>query len=274
MHLRSRGTTWVWESPGPPGAPTLLLLHGWTATAALNWFPSLGPLGERYHVVAMDLRGHGRGIRSRRPFRLEACADDAAALCQALLLEPVTAVGYSMGGPVAQLLWRRHPQSVAGLVLCATAGCFTEPSPAVQTLGRALAVGVGMLPAAAQARLARCSGRFRPPAKPPADWAVAERRPSSLGALIGAGVALNGWNAQRWLADIDVPVAIVQTRTDRVVTWERQLRMAEAIAGARVFPIDADHGACVERADLFVPALLDACAAVASHRPQGARDRP
>ena len=33
-------------------------------------------------------------------------------------------VGYSMGGPVAQLVWRRHRQRVQGLVLCATAPFF------------------------------------------------------------------------------------------------------------------------------------------------------
>jgi pimeloyl-ACP methyl ester carboxylesterase len=38
-----------------------------------------------------------------------------------LVWERLTVVGYSMGGMVAQLLWRRHPERVAGLVLCATA---------------------------------------------------------------------------------------------------------------------------------------------------------
>ena len=38
--------------------------------------------------------------------------------------QPVVVVGYSMGGPVAQLLWQRHPDLVAGLVLCATSDRF------------------------------------------------------------------------------------------------------------------------------------------------------
>ena len=75
-------------------------------------------------MVAPDLRGHGRGIRSRRPFRLEDCADDLAALVEQLGCGPVVVVGYSMGGLVAQLLWRRHPDLVAGLVLCSTARVF------------------------------------------------------------------------------------------------------------------------------------------------------
>ena len=266
VDLKGRGSAWVWEAAGPAGAPTLLLLHGWMATAALNWYPALPVLGERYRVVAMDLRGHGRGVQSRRPFRLEDCADDARALCRQLDLPPVIAVGYSMGGPVAQLLWQRQPESVAGLVLCATAGLFTTPSrlsTAVQVFGRSLALGVGALPRGAQQELARRALPDRLEATPMAAWASVERRPSDLSALIGAGVALRGWNGEHWLRTIDVPVAVVTTTDDRVVAPWRQRLMAASIPGARVFSVAADHGACIERADLFVPTLVDACEYVA-----------
>src|SRR6202022_3419586 len=99
---------------------------GFTATAALNGLACFEPLGRWFRVVAVDHRGHGRGIRSRRPFRLEDCADDVAALTEQLGTGPVTAVGYSMGGPVAQLLWQRHPEAVDSLVLCATAARFSS----------------------------------------------------------------------------------------------------------------------------------------------------
>ena len=87
----------------------VLLLHGWTVTADLNWSSVYEPLVDAgYRVLAMDHRGHGRGLRSPRPFRLSDCADDAAALLETLDVGPVLAVGYSMGGPIAQLLARDH----------------------------------------------------------------------------------------------------------------------------------------------------------------------
>ncbi|MGV3760288.1 MAG: alpha/beta fold hydrolase, partial [Actinomycetota bacterium] len=108
LELPGRGTTFVRHHPAPPGAPTVLLLHGIGVTADANWFTAYPALAERYGVVALDHRGHGRGIRTRRPFRLTDCADDAAALLDVLGdTGPVIACGYSMGGPVAQLLWRR-----------------------------------------------------------------------------------------------------------------------------------------------------------------------
>src|SRR5205807_289235 len=46
--LPGRGRTFVREVTGPPGAPTVVLLHGWTATADLNWFPSYAPLARSF----------------------------------------------------------------------------------------------------------------------------------------------------------------------------------------------------------------------------------
>jgi 3-oxoadipate enol-lactonase len=108
-----RGRPWVWDSGGPPGAPTVVLLHGWMSTAALNWCRCVGPLAASMRVVAIDHRGHGRGIRSLRPFRLEDCADDVAALIGKLDVGPAVVAGYSMGGPLAQLSCaRRRPDSL------------------------------------------------------------------------------------------------------------------------------------------------------------------
>src|ERR1700745_4404885 len=98
-----------------------MLIRGVTFTAELNWGKVFAPLAPHFRVVAMDLRGHGDGISVGGRFRLGDCADDIAALAQVLGIGRFIAVGYSMGGMVAQLLYRRHPSLLSGLVLCATA---------------------------------------------------------------------------------------------------------------------------------------------------------
>src|SRR3954447_8423466 len=70
VQLPRRGPMWVREITGPPGAPVVVLLHGWMATADLNWFTSYRALGQHFRVLAVDHRGHGRGLRSARPFRI------------------------------------------------------------------------------------------------------------------------------------------------------------------------------------------------------------
>ena len=98
-----------------------MLFHGWTASADVQFFTAYEALADRYSFVAIDHRGHGRGLRTEAPFRLEDAADDAAAVLRHLGIGPVVTVGYSMGGPISMLFARRHPQLVDGLVVQATA---------------------------------------------------------------------------------------------------------------------------------------------------------
>ena len=121
VNLPGRGEVFVRDSGGAAAGPAVLLLHGWTVSADLNFFPVYGDLAETYRVIAPDLRGHGRGMRSAEPFSLEDCADDVAALLGQVGVGRVIVVGYSMGGPVGMLLARRHPDLVRALVMQATA---------------------------------------------------------------------------------------------------------------------------------------------------------
>ena len=104
-----------------PTAPTVLLLHGWTASSDLQFLAAYEALAEVCSFVGIDHRGHGRGMRSLRPFELADVADDAAAVVRELGIDSVIALGYSMGGPISLHLTRRHPDLVSGLVVQATA---------------------------------------------------------------------------------------------------------------------------------------------------------
>ena len=67
VELPGRGTTFVRELAGPPGAPVVVLLHGWTVDGRPQLVPArTRRSAERFRVLALDHRGHGRGIRSRR----------------------------------------------------------------------------------------------------------------------------------------------------------------------------------------------------------------
>jgi pimeloyl-ACP methyl ester carboxylesterase len=43
---------------GDPGAPVLLLIHGWP-TSSIDWFEVAGPLSARFRVCALDFPGYG-----------------------------------------------------------------------------------------------------------------------------------------------------------------------------------------------------------------------
>lgn len=261
--LPRRGTTFVRDIPGPtPEAPVVMLLHGWTATADLNWLPSYGPLSGHFRVVAPDHRGHGQGIRSARPFRLAECADDAAAVADALGIDRFVAVGYSMGGPIATLVWRRHRHRVDGLVLCATAARLVPPDPRSRVLfGSLFGVSLAMQlapPTVRRRAMARFASR-RVGADPDAGWMAEEIHRHDPAALLQAGSAIGRFDSTSWLGEVDVPTAVVVTRNDQLVPAYRQRAMAAAIPGGRTIEISGRHSVCVERPSVFVPALIEAC---------------
>ena len=263
--LPGRGTTFVRQAAGPPGAPTLVLLHGLAATAGLNWGPSFRQLAERFRVVAIDHRGHGRGIPARGHFRLADCADDVAALADALGLESVVPVGYSMGGPIAQLTWHRHPDRVRGLVLCATMASFAsrEGSRAALLSSRFLNA-VGRI--APRRTLRRLTGQWIAASiqdEKIRTRVMAEVEGTDPIAVAQAASALARYDAREWIGRIDVPTAVVVTTQDEMVSPQRQLKMAGMIPGATVHPVEGNHRVCATHPRLFVPALLEACSSVA-----------
>lgn len=254
------------EVDGPPGAPMLLLLHGWTATADLNWYTSYESLGRSFRVIALDHRGHGRGIRSRRPFRLTDCAEDAATLLELLGSGPAMAVGYSMGGPIAQLLWRRHPELVSGLVLCATSRTFaSRPGERMRLRGLAAAsLATRALPRQFTAEAIARAFDARRGAGPTEGWASDQLRRNNWTAILEAGGSLGRFDSRPWISEVDVPAAVVATMNDELVAPARQLALARSIRGARVFPVQGDHAVCVTHPKRFVPALVEACQDVAA----------
>ncbi|MEM8747555.1 MAG: alpha/beta hydrolase [Actinomycetota bacterium] len=245
---------------GPRDGRPLILLHGWTATADINWFRCYSALGERYRVVAYDHRGHGSGLRGKKRFRLEDCADDAVAVADALGIPSFTPIGYSMGGPIAQLVWRRHPERVEALVLCATAPMFQGDQRAERWSFLGLS-GLASLARVApdQARvwlteqlyLQRKSREWAP-------WAIQEVSSHDWRMLLEAGAALGSFSSVGWIGKIDVPVSLLVTTRDQVVPRHRQAMLFDLIEHARAFRIAGDHNSCVDRADRFVPALVRA----------------
>jgi pimeloyl-ACP methyl ester carboxylesterase len=114
---------------GQGGRP-IMLVHGFTADAG-EVAGILGPLVDRgWHVVAPDLRGHGRSDRPTEgdAYSFELLADDVVALADDLGWDRFALVGHSMGGAVAQLIALDHPERLTGLVLAST---FHGPVPGI-----------------------------------------------------------------------------------------------------------------------------------------------
>jgi pimeloyl-ACP methyl ester carboxylesterase len=261
FEIPRRGRTWLTELAGPPGAPTVVLLHAVGCTGMLTWFPVVHELARRYRVVVFDQRWHGRGILSEH-LSLHDCADDVAAVISELGLGEAIVAGYSMGSIVAQRVWRQHPDVVGGLVLAATTDHF-RTNGRERLFHSGMEISMGALRALSKSRTVRWATRSTAQALDlgPTDmggWALEEWRSTSPWAVAQAVATLGRHHSTPWLSRIDVPTAVVVPRRDRVIPAGRQRRVASRIPGATVHEAECGHAGCVMEADRFVPVFLEA----------------
>src|SRR4051794_38628270 len=204
VHVPGRGEFFLRDTGGD--GPPVLLLHGWMFSADLNWWRTYGVLQDAgYRVLAIDHRGHGRGLRTHPPFRLADCAQDAAALLGQVAAAPALVVGYSMGGPVAQYMVRDHGEAVTGIVLCATSPNWRDPRQRVLWSSLALMrFWLGLAPDALWRRGLRLAGV---PDTPITTWTTSELTRGSATDLPEAGHPLAGFEPPEGGADPNPPPA-------------------------------------------------------------------
>ncbi len=210
--------------------------------------------------------GSRAGIPPGPVYGLEDCADDVAAAIRTLGVGPVIAVGYSMGGAVAQLLWRRHPRLVAGLVLCSTAAEFrfgpleqmaalftTVTANVMRTMPPVFRMGFDMATS-----FLTCDAD-----DPVSQWLNGNYGRCGFDTFVSASAAVSRFTSRDWITGVDVPTAVIVTRQDRLVPPARQREMAGLIPGAVLHEIDGGHGTPLSAPERFIPSLLAACRTVA-----------
>ncbi|MBV8636455.1 MAG: alpha/beta hydrolase [Candidatus Eremiobacteraeota bacterium] len=100
--------------------PAILFLHGIRLGREI-WAPHARLLAQRYHVVTVDLPGHGS--QAQVDFSERALRDTISNAVVNICASPPLVVGYSLGGYVAMEYSAHYPQHTAGLVL---AGCAMD----------------------------------------------------------------------------------------------------------------------------------------------------
>ncbi|MBV9641651.1 MAG: alpha/beta fold hydrolase [Mycobacteriaceae bacterium] len=256
VELPGRGTTYVVDSGPAPGRPTFVLLHSVACTGLLTWYPSLAAMREFGRVVVFDQRWHGAGITSPR-FLLEDCADDVAALADELDIPTFVPIGYSMGSLIAQLAWQRHRDRVDALVLCAAAAAFGRAAHerVAAGIGAVLLEAFSPQPRPGTAPLLR---RADQPVSNDRLWAVGQFRRTSHGAMLRALAEISRFDSRSWIADIDVPTAVVIPRYDRLIPARHQQWLAGRIPGAQAVTVAGGHACCTLQSAQFVPGLRSA----------------
>lgn len=227
----------IWYATFGSGPP-VILLHGGLGHSG-NWgyqVPALIKSG--YRAIVIDSRGHGRSTRDERPFSYELMAADVAAVMDALHLEQAALVGWSDGACIALVLASRAPERVAGVFFFA---CNMDPS------GTKEIIEFGPT-------LQRCISRHMQ------DYAQLSATPEVFEELSDAVGLMQrtqpNYSAQD-LAEISVPVAIVQSEHDEFIKHEHAEYLARSIPNAELILLhDVSHFAPLQRPDQFNSTLL------------------
>ncbi len=116
--LGPRGNTLAVSASGT--GHSLFLLHGFPLDHRM-WQPQLAGLSDRFHVVAVHLRGFGASTLDEASYSLADLAQDIEFLRHHLAGDkPIYVAGLSLGGYVALEYWRQFPDALRGLILSNT----------------------------------------------------------------------------------------------------------------------------------------------------------
>lgn len=218
--------------------PAVILLHGGLGHSG-NWANQVPALvANGYQAIVVDSRGHGRSMRDDRPYMYETMAEDVRAVMDATGVQQAGLVGWSDGAVVAMILGMRYPERVAGVFFFACAMDTNgglkeiEPSPLLD----------------------RCISRH---AK---DYAALSATPDQFGAFadaVNVMMATQPNYVASDLAQISVPVAVVQSFDDEFIKPEHAAYLADTIPNGSLIELhDVTHFAPIQRPEYFNGIML------------------
>jgi pimeloyl-ACP methyl ester carboxylesterase len=247
----------------PSGVPIFLVQH--FRGGMDNWDPLLTDgLAEGREVILFNGRGIASSSGTPRN-RVEDMADDIAAVIQALGLEQVDLLGFSLGGYQAQEVTLRHPQLVRKLLLLCTGLRGGDPTmdPKVPEVALNPVPGLedflflffGRSEAAVEAGRAFWERRHqRADQDPPSSPAVGQ---AQFKASMAYAEPLPGENPYAYLNAITQPTLVLNGENDVMIASINSWHLAQNIPNAQllIYP-DAGHGAHFQYPERFLKHAL------------------
>jgi pimeloyl-ACP methyl ester carboxylesterase len=226
----------IWYAAYGSGMP-IILLHGGLGHSG-NWGYQVPALIESgYRAIVIDSRGHGRSTRDVRPYTYELMASDVVAVMDALRIDKAGFVGWSDGACIALILAAQLPARVAGVFFFA---CNMDPSGAKEFIFTPI--------------VRRCFSRHMQ------DYARLSATPDQFDAFSSAVGLMQSTQpnySAHDLAQISVPVAIVQSEHDEFIKREHAEYLARTIPNAQLVNLTGvSHFAPLQRPELFNNAML------------------
>ncbi|ORM36860.1 alpha/beta hydrolase [Williamsia sp. 1135] len=262
------GTDFVYRAYGPAeGIPVVFLNH--LGATLDNWDPRVvDGIAAKHRVVVIDNRGVG-GSGGTTPATIEEMAHDATAVIDALGLETVDLLGFSMGGFIAQVIAAERPALVRRIILAGTGPAGSEGIDKVTRVTYADSITAVLTRKDPKqnlffTRTAHGKAQSREFIARLGERTTHRDKKISLRAFRTQLRAIHSWGAAA-PADLSVithPVLVANGEDDRMVPTSNSHDLARRLPNAtlRIY-LDAGHGGIFQAHDQFVSAALEFLAA-------------
>jgi len=260
VRLGDGGETFVRDCPGPVNSVPVVLLHGWTLTADVNFFKVFAPLSEHHRVIAPDIRMHGRGPRNG--FSVDQATNDVIAVLDELDVDRAIVCGYSMGGGIAAALASSYPERVAGLVIAGT-GAYYRGNwrdrmiiEGINALSVLVACGINPRPAGPLLIPALLGTDLSPERR---RWMRSQVAQNSLKDILSVIAFIRSdFRLEPALIGKALPPAeYILLSRDRICRPPLQRELADLL-GAHISPLSGDHGIALTHPERFATACVEA----------------
>ena len=246
--VESEGCKIFYELEGE-GYP--LFIHHGLGGSIKSWRDEgyIDPLAERYRLILMHARGHGK---SDRPYNPEAysnklMADDVVAILDDLGIERAHFYGYSMGGRVGLSLCKYAPSRFSSMIIGGMGVKERDAKSVDENLPRVNIMLQGF--EALVSALEKERGRKL------SEQDLAEWRSVDLKTLAAVNSLEDIIGFEEYLPLVDVPMLFYAGTSDRFYSYAR--RGAEMMSDAKFVSIpDLDHESGFNRSDLVLPHVL------------------
>lgn len=248
-------------NPGT-GSGTIVFIHGWPLNHKMfeyqfNVLPQHG-----FRCIGIDLRGFGQSGKPWGSYAYDRLADDLFAVLQALQLENVILLGFSVGGAVSiRYMSRYNGRHVAKLVLvdAASPSLSRQADSPYGTPIEQVNAMLGQLYVNRPKFLHDLSLMFfnRNLGPDMLDWFVSLSLEAAPYATIKILEELGKENVTKDLSTIKVPTAVFHGIHDQVIPFKSGGLTQQQIAGSTLYPLNnSGHGSPIEQADEFNHALI------------------
>lgn len=243
------------ESSGNTTGPVVMMAHSLGCSLRM-WDPQMELLEKDFHVVRLDMRGHGLSDAPEGPYTLDELADDVIAVMDKQGIDQAHWVGLSIGGMFGQSLLLRYPQRFLSAVLCDTMSALPEGAMDIwrERIAKVESDGLGSI---RQATLQRWfTADYLDSGNPAIDAVGAQIDQATDVGYLACSRAITGLNFIDQLSAIDTSVLLIVGAEDMATPVTASEAMHERLPNSELVILqNASHISNVEQTEAFNAAL-------------------